>query len=213
MPSPETTATLPHGLTVRSRSVGPMDNISYLISDADGVAVLIDAANDMDSLRQYIRDVQLHTIITTHKHPDHWQALGELAEETGAQLVSGAPDRTAISAGAGVEVNHGLWDGDRVTVGGIDLEVIGLVGHTPGGITLVLECPGEPTRLFTGDSLFPGGVGKTPNPEAFTELMDGVEQKLFARFDDDTVVLPGHGLPTTLGTERPHLAEWRDRGW
>ena len=106
-----------------------------------------------------------------------------------------------------------VWDGDQIELGTETLEVIGLVGHTPGSITLCIPRHGGMTHLFTGDSLFPGGPGKTNTPEDFTSLMDDLERKIFDGFDDNTVVHPGHGDDTTLGTERPHLAEWRKRGW
>jgi len=101
---------------------------------------------------------------------------------------------------------------DRTPSRQIRVEVIGLVGHTPGSITLAYRGAG-PTHLFTGDSLFPGGPGRTTNPRDFASLMEDLETKIFGRFDDDTVVHPGHGDDTTLGAERPHLAEWRARGW
>ncbi len=81
--------------------------------------------------------------------------------------------------------------------------MIGLVGHTPGSITLAYTGGGVP-HLFTGDSLFPGGPGRTNVQEDFTSLMDDLERKVFDAFGDDTVVHPGHGDDTTLGAERPH---------
>ncbi|MET0448332.1 MAG: MBL fold metallo-hydrolase, partial [Aeromicrobium sp.] len=98
-------------------------------------------------------------------------------------------------------------------VGSCELEVIELVGHTPGSIALAYDDPDGIVHLFTGDSLFPGGVGKTWSPEDFVTLVDEVETKIFDRFPDDTRIYPGHGHDTTLGAERPHLAEWRERGW
>src|SRR4029450_8625928 len=106
----------------------------------------------------------------------------------------------------------GVWDGDHVELGTERLEVTGLGGHTPGSITLSYVGTGG-AHLLAGDSLFPGGAGKTNSPEDFTSLMNDLESKIFDRFDDATVVHPGHGDDTTLGTERPHLAEWRKRGW
>ena len=103
--------------------------------------------------------------------------------------------------------------GSRVRVGSCELEVIHLVGHTPGSIALVYDDPDGIVHLFTGDSLFPGGVGRTSSPEDFTSLIDDVETKLFHRFPDDTWVYPGHGNNTTLGAERPSLSKWRQRGW
>jgi len=112
-----------------------------------------------------------------------------------------------------VPTPEGVWDGDTVAFGDEHLDVVGLVGHTPGSIVLAYRGPEGPTHLFTGDSLFPGGPGKTWSPEDFTSLMDDLEAKVFAVYDDETVVHPGHGDGTTLGAERPHLAEWRARGW
>jgi glyoxylase-like metal-dependent hydrolase (beta-lactamase superfamily II) len=193
-------------------SVGPADNNAYLLQNRSGSCLLIDAANDVDRLLKIISDQSLNTIVTTHRHADHWQALASVAAATGARLICGQPDLEAISTGAWVEGMAGVWDGDHVELGTERLEVIGLVGHTPGSITLSYAGTGM-THLFTGDSLFPGGPGKTNTPEDFTSLMNDLECKIFDRFDDVTVVHPGHGDDTTLGTERPHLAEWRKRGW
>ena len=150
--------------------------------------------------------------MTTHRHDDHWQALPSVAAATSARLICGQPDLEAIGEAASGAGLIGVWDGDQVELGAERLEVIGLAGHTPGSITLCYGGAGR-THLFTGDSLFPGGPGRTTTPEDFNSLMNDLESKIFGRFDDDTVVHPGHGDDTTLGTERPHLAEWRARGW
>jgi glyoxylase-like metal-dependent hydrolase (beta-lactamase superfamily II) len=194
-------------------SVGPMDNNAYLLTADEGGAVLIDAAEDDTRLLDLIGDREVAVIITTHRHGDHWQALQSVAEATGAELVCGRPDVDAIATGAWVEGLVGAWDGDEVTIGNGELEVIGLVGHTPGSIALAYTGSDGVVHLFSGDSLFPGGPGKTTGAGDFASLMDDLESKVFARFDDRTVVHPGHGDGTTLGAERPHLAEWRARGW
>jgi glyoxylase-like metal-dependent hydrolase (beta-lactamase superfamily II) len=199
-------------VTMIKVSVGPVDNNAYILQSHSGDTLLIDAANDDDRLLKIIADQSMDTIVTTHRHDDHWQALPSVAAATGAQLICGQPDLEAISRGASVEDMIGVWDGDHVKLGVERLEVIGLVGHTPGSITLCYEGAGV-THLFTGDSLFPGGPGRTTTPEDFTSLMNDLESKIFDRFGDDTVVHPGHGDDTTLGTERPHLGEWRARGW
>ncbi|SEQ57810.1 MBL fold metallo-hydrolase [Microlunatus flavus] len=198
-------------VTLTKVSVGPMDNNAYVLEGAGGV-VLVDAADDATTLVGVLGDRSLDTVVTTHRHRDHWQALGVL-DRTGARLVAGTPDADAIATEAGVHHPDGVWDGDTVPLGSEHLDVIGLVGHTPGSVVLAYRGTEGPTHLFTGDSLFPGGPGKTGSPEDFTSLMDDLEAKVFAVFDDDTVVHPGHGDDTTLGAERPHLAEWRERGW
>ena len=191
---------------------GPMDNNAYLLQARNGATVLIDAANDSRRVLKLIGQEPVDTIVTTHRHPDHWQALGAVARRTAARLVAGRPDADAIEREAGVDGIERVWDGDTIALGEEKLTVIGLVGHTPGSIALAYTGGGVP-HLFSGDSLFPGGPGKTHFEEDFTSLMDDLEGKVFAVFGDDTVVHPGHGDDTTLGRERPHLAEWRARGW
>ncbi|MET0692506.1 MAG: MBL fold metallo-hydrolase, partial [Propionibacteriaceae bacterium] len=195
-------------------SVGPMDNNAYLLSSSSGATLLVDAANDADRILGLVgTDRKLDAIVTTHRHQDHWQALSDVHSATSAALVAGRPDVDAIATGAWVENVLGVWDGDEVTLGPESLEVIGLVGHTPGSIALVYRSPDGISHLFTGDSLFPGGPGKTTTPTDFSSLMDDLETKIFGQFDDATQVHPGHGDDTTLGRERPHLAAWRSRGW
>ena len=200
-------------VTLSKISVGPMDNNAYLLRSVTGATLLVDAANDADSILELLGPSRkLDAIVTTHRHRDHWEALSEVQEATFAALVCGRPDVDAVATGAWVENVTGVWDGDEVLLGEESLEVIGLVGHTPGSIALVYRSPDGGTHLFTGDSLFPGGPGKTGSPTDFTTLMQDLEQKVFV-LSDDTVVYPGHGDNTTLGAERPHLSEWRARGW
>ena len=205
--------TLP-GATIIKASVGPWDNNVYLVTcTATGRTLLIDAANDAEALTALVREHTPHVvlIVTTHQHHDHWQALAALAGATGAPTAASAVDGAALPLAPEVV----LADGDVITVGELSFEVIGLVGHTPGAVALALSGPatGGVTQLFTGDSLFPGGVGKTTTPADFDSLFHDVTTKLFDRYADDTVVYPGHGDDTTLGTERPQLGEWRARGW
>lgn len=192
--------------------VGSLSNNSFLLDAGEGHAMLVDAAAQPEELLAMVAGRDVQTIVTTHQHHDHIGALAALVEATGATAVCGAPDAAAIEKATSVAC-HQVWTGDVLTLGEHHIEVIGLVGHTPGSITLVVTPDEVPTHLFTGDSLFPGGVGKTGSPENFTSLLDGVTTELFDRFPDDTVVWPGHGNPTTLGAERPHLDEWRARGW
>jgi glyoxylase-like metal-dependent hydrolase (beta-lactamase superfamily II) len=195
------------GATITKISVGPMSNNAYVVA-ADGHAVLIDAANDAPRLLGLLAQLPpVELIITTHAHADHWQALAEVAKATGAHTAAHALDAPQLP----VAPDLLLGDGDGVRVGGQELGVIHLAGHTPGGLALSLPLGGG--HLFTGDSLFPGGVGKTAGPAEFAQLLGDVQAKLFDRFGDDAAVYPGHGDDTTLGAERPHLGEWRARGW
>jgi glyoxylase-like metal-dependent hydrolase (beta-lactamase superfamily II) len=199
-------------LTIRKTSVGSMDNNAYLLTcRATGAQLLVDAADDVSRLRALVAEGsgELDTIVTTHQHWDHHRALPELAAETGAATAAGEADADAVP----VTPNVRLQNDDVVHVGDVELHVIALRGHTPGSVALLYVEPGGRPHLFTGDSLFPGGPGRTTSPEAFTSLMNDLEERVFGRLPDDTWVYPGHGKDTTLGAERPHLSQWRARGW
>jgi glyoxylase-like metal-dependent hydrolase (beta-lactamase superfamily II) len=201
-------------LTITKVSVGPMDNNAYLlVCRSTGDALLIDAANDSERLADLLghddRRPRLRTIVTTHQHADHWQALGAVAGQTGCFTLAHPADAEALPVPPDRLVEHG----DTIDVGESQLSVIHLRGHTPGSIALLYRDPNGHPHLFTGDSLFPGGVGKTSSPENFRSLIDDVENRIFAELPDDTWFYPGHGDDSTLGVERPKLAEWRERGW
>jgi glyoxylase-like metal-dependent hydrolase (beta-lactamase superfamily II) len=206
-------------LTITKVAVDPkMSNNCYLLRCNDtGEQVLIDAAADPGTLLPLVGDAGLTTVVTTHQHWDHHRALSDVVSATGAVTVAGDPDADAITEQTGVPVSRRVSDGDTVAVGSCSLEVIRLTGHTPGSIALLYDdtaSPGGHPHLFTGDSLFPGGVGNTfGDSSAFRQLIEDVSTKLFDRLPDDTWFYPGHGDDSTIGAERPHLAEWRERGW
>lgn len=198
-------------LMITKASVGPMDNNAYLLSCREtGEAVLIDAAAEPEVLLQLIGVLGIARVITTHRHQDHWGALSALVKATGAETIAGEDDVEGIP----VHTDRAVREGDTIPVGDSTLEVITLVGHTPGSIALLYDDPAGSPHLFTGDSLFPGGLGNTHgNPSDFASLINDVQTKIFDRLPDETWVYPGHGDDTTLGRERPHLQEWRERGW
>ncbi|MCR6690088.1 MBL fold metallo-hydrolase [Cellulomonas sp.] len=210
-------------VVLRKVSVGPLDNNAYLVTcRRDGAQLLVDAAADADRLLALVREgngaARLDTVVTTHRHGDHLGALRSVVAVTGAHVAAGADDADAVAAAADVPVTRRLHAGDLLVVGHVTLEVVALRGHTPGSVALVYREPehaAHPGRahVLTGDSLFPGGVGKTHGPDDFARLWHDVVTHLFDRFDDDTWIYPGHGDDTTLGTERPNLAAWRARGW
>ena len=176
--------------------------------------MLVDAAAEPERLLPLVGDAGLTTVVTTHQHWDHHRALRAVVDATGAEVVAGTPDAAAITEQTGVAVTRTVGQGDRIAVGDCSLDVIALAGHTPGSIALLYDDPDGSPHLFTGDSLFPGGVGNTFGDEAaFARLIDEVETKVFQRLPDDTWFYPGHGNDSTIGAERPHLAEWRSRGW
>lgn len=197
------------GLTISKLSVGPMDNNAYLLRCAStGEQVLIDAANEAPRLLELIGDGGLAAVVTTHRHMDHWVALEEVVAATGARSLVHAADSDGLPI-----PSDALSDGDRIQVGDRELEVIHIVGHTPGSIALLYHGGTDGTHLFTGDSLFPGGPGRTTNPVEFAQVIDDLENKVFGRLTDDTWIYPGHGKDSTLGAERPAIPEWRARGW
>lgn len=206
-------------VTIRSIPVSEMDNNVYLITaKATGAQVLIDAADDAAGILRLLADgaadagvpAKLALVVTTHSHWDHVRALADIVRATGARTAAGREDIGDIP----VPTDVPLSDGDVGEFEGFSLEAIALRGHTPGSIALAYRDPGGPAHLFTGDSLFPGGLGNTGGDAArFESLYNDVVERIFNRFGDDTVVHPGHGKSTTLGAERPSLPEWRSRGW
>src|SRR5262249_2630947 len=157
--------------------------------------VLIDAANEPRRLLELVGDeLPLVRVVTTHRHPDHWQALPEVVAKTGARTVAHPLDAPALPVPTDEPVRHG----DQVRFGRCALQVIPLRGHTPGSVALLYDDPTGHPHLFTGDSLFPGGPGNTQqNPKRFTQLMADLEERVFGRLPDETWIYPGHGADTT----------------
>ncbi len=200
-------------LVIRKMSVSEMHNNVYLLTcRATGEQLLVDAADDAHRCLLLVREGtgRLEHLVTTHQHWDHVRALVDVAAATGARTYAGADDADALPLPPDVRLHHG----DHIEVGEISLAVIHLRGHTPGSVALAYDDPGGATHLFTGDSLFPGGVGNTSNPgQSFDSLIEDVTTRIFDVYDDDTWFYPGHGADSTLGVERPHLRQWRDRAW
>jgi glyoxylase-like metal-dependent hydrolase (beta-lactamase superfamily II) len=210
-----------HALTITKVAVdAKMSNNCYLLTcRATGEQLLVDAAAEASTLLPLIGSAGLATVVTTHQHWDHHRALADVVAVTGApNVVAGGPDAAAITEATGVPITRTVAQGDTVSVGEVTLDVIAIRGHTPGSVCLLYTDPGGVPHLWTGDSLFPGGVGGTfgtPEEKAalFERLIDDVEERIFQRLPDETVFYPGHGDDGVLGNERPHLAEWRERGW
>jgi glyoxylase-like metal-dependent hydrolase (beta-lactamase superfamily II) len=203
------------GASIVKVSVGPMDNNAYLVTcSRTGETLLIDAANDAEILLELIERFapKLSLIVTSHQHQDHWLALADVAKATGVPTAAHQLDAEPLP----VKPDRILADGDTIKIGELSFDVIHLQGHTPGSVALALD-GADPetgtTHLFTGDCLFPGGVGKTWKKGDFEKLLGDVTRRVFDVYADSTVVYPGHGDDTTLGAERPHLNEWRERGW
>lgn len=198
------------GLMISKLAVGPMDNNAYLLRcRRTDVQLLVDAAAEPGRLLGLIGPDGLETVVTTHRHRDHWQGLEQVVDATGARTVAHPADAPGIPVSTQMLVE----ETDSVQVGEAELRVIHLVGHTPGSIALLYDDPDGPPHLFTGDSLFPGGPGRVTSPKDFDSLMTDLERKLFDRLPDETWVYPGHGRDTTLGAERGSLPEWLARRW
>ena len=197
-------------LTISKISVGSLSNNSYLLRCTNtGTQVLIDAAAEPDRLLTLIGSGELMGVLTTHGHRDHWGALAEVTSATGAKTYAPNADVTMIS----VSTDHALGQGSTVTFGDVSVQVVTTGGHTPGASMFIYEDPFGHSHLFSGDCLFPGGLGRTTSEEAFVSLYRGVVEKAFDQLKDDTWVYPGHGFDTTLGHERPHLEQWWERRW
>jgi glyoxylase-like metal-dependent hydrolase (beta-lactamase superfamily II) len=203
-------------VVIRKASVSTMDNNCYLITcRATGSQALIDAADDAPRLARLVAEGaadggrSLGLVVTTHQHWDHHRALAAVLAQTGAAGAAGRLDAPALPVPPDRLLDHG----DVIEVGELRLEAVQLRGHTPGSVALVLRAGDGTVHAFTGDSLFPGGPGRTTSPQDFTSLMDDLEERIFGPLPDETWFYPGHGKDSTIGAERPHLTEWRERGW
>lgn len=193
------------GIEVHQVVVGPMDNNVYVVRCTEtGDAVLLDAANEHDRLLELCRALGVRRVLETHGHWDHIQAVPAL-RDAGYDVAVTAEDAAMLPS-----YDSTIDDEDVIEVGRLRLHAHHTPGHTPGSVCFTVE--GTPL-LFSGDTLFPGGPGNTSFEGGdFPTIMRSLEQRLFT-LPDDTVVLPGHGDHTTIGTERPHLGTWAERGW
>jgi len=197
-------------LLLRKRSVSDMDNAVYLLACAEtGSALVVDAADDAPAIRRLAAGLLPLAVVQTHGHWDHVRAWDDLVADPGLEVWGHEGDRDLYPRAA----DRLLTDGQQLAIGELTVEVLHVPGHTEGSLLLLVDGATRPW-LITGDSLFPGGPGATfGDRDAHHRLMDGLEARVFDRLPDTTRVLPGHGDATALGTERPHLAEWRARGW
>ncbi|HEY3139743.1 MAG TPA: MBL fold metallo-hydrolase [Acidimicrobiales bacterium] len=193
------------GWQIHKVVVGPVDNNVFVLRCLEtGHAVLLDAANEHERLLELCSLLGVRSVLETHGHWDHIQAVPQL-RDAGYQVHVTAEDADRLPS-----YDQILDDDAVLPVGRLRLRTIHTPGHTPGSMCFALE--GSPV-LFSGDTLFPGGPGNTKFPGGdFDTIIESVERKLFT-LPPETLVLPGHGDDTTIGTERPHLQEWIDRGW
>jgi glyoxylase-like metal-dependent hydrolase (beta-lactamase superfamily II) len=186
--------------------VGPVDNNVFVLRcKQTGDAVLLDAANEHEKLLELCQRLGVRRVLETHGHWDHIQAVPAV-RDAGYDVAVTAADADMLPSYDSI-----LEDESVIQVGRLRLVTIATPGHTPGSMCFKVE--GSPV-LFSGDTLFPGGPGATKFPySSFDTIIESIEGRLFSKLDAGTIVMPGHGLDTTIGTEVPHLQEWIDRGW
>jgi glyoxylase-like metal-dependent hydrolase (beta-lactamase superfamily II) len=186
--------------------VGPMDNNVFVIRCREsGDAVLLDAANEHEKLLELCQTLGVRTVLETHGHWDHIQAVPAV-RDAGYEVGVAAADAEMLPS-----YDFILDDEQVIEVGRMRIRCHHTPGHTPGSMSFSID---DTPLLFSGDTLFPGGPGATGFEGGdFATIMESLENRMFRVFDPDTLVLPGHGSDTTLATEAPHLDEWYERGW
>ncbi len=182
--------------------VPPLENNVWIVTTPHG-GFIVDAPSRGELLVELARARGITAVLITHGHPDHIGAAASL-HDAGMAIWMGAAD-----APGHPWVDHPLERETILAIGGLTVRARPTPGHTIGSVCYDIR--GE--LCFTGDTLFPGGPGKTVGADAFTAVIASVRDVLFATLDDACLVLPGHGPTTTIGTERPHLDEWIERGW
>jgi glyoxylase-like metal-dependent hydrolase (beta-lactamase superfamily II) len=186
--------------------VGPVDNNVFVLRCKEtGEGLLIDAANEHERLLDLCKALGVRTVVETHGHWDHIQAIPAV-RNAGYEVGVTQADAAMLDS-----YDYLLEDDSVIEVGKLRLHTITTPGHTPGSICFRLD---HAPVLFSGDTLFPGGPGNTSFPGGdFPQIIRSIEDRLFSKLAPQTMVMPGHGLDTTIGAESPHLQEWIDRGW
>ncbi len=185
--------------------VGPLANNVFTIRCAQtGEGVLIDAADEDELLAEMCERSRVRRVITTHGHFDHIGAVPALRDK-GIDIAIHSNDASMLPSYDSI-----IHDSDVIEIGELKFDLLHTPGHTPGSVSLTLR---DTPFLFTGDTLFPGGPGATHFPGGnFDTIMKSIDERLMT-LPSETIVMPGHGVFTTIGNERGSIAEWADRGW
>lgn len=191
------------GFTIHRIVTDPLDNNVYRIDDAKSdTSLLVDAAAEPERIIEFCAGRDVAAVVITHGHWDHHGAAADVKEALGARVLLHPADEPMAETGFDGSVPQ------RMAFGSIEASFVHTPGHTPGS-----TCVRLPGVVLTGDTLFPGGPGATRFDHSdFDTIIESIRRELFS-LDDSTVVLPGHGAGTTIGTERPQLDEWIERGW
>lgn len=191
-------------LEVYKLVVGELDNNVFVVRCRHtGESALIDAADEHDTLLELCRRLDVKTVLETHGHWDHIGAVPAI-RDAGYEVGIGAPDASMLDS-----YDYILDHDEQLKVGRLAIRTIATPGHTEGCISFKIE---DKPLLFVGDSVFPGGPGKTDDAASFAQAIESIDERIFT-YPSETLLLPGHGRDTTVGTERPHLDTWADRGW
>lgn len=199
-------------------TVGSMDNNCWLLCRGDQ-ALLVDAADDAEHLLGLAEQlgVRITDVLTTHQHADHTRALADVLKATGARHHGPRLDAEALPVAPDRVYGNDEGSREPLDLAGaqlpeLGLQVVELRGHTPGGLAVLDLADGRVPRAWVGDSVFPGGVGKTNNPEQFQQLLGDVRDRIFT-LPEETRIHPGHGDSTSVGEEKDKVDEWAARGW
>ena len=191
----------PH-LVFKVAGMGPYDNNGYVIADpATKEAYLVDAPAEIERLLSEADGFQVKGVIVTHTHPDHVAGYADLkrltdlpvsVHESDARRLPGEPDAL-------------LAHNDELSIGAARIRILHTPGHTPGALCLFAD-----GTLVSGDTLFPGGPGRTNTPDDLRQVVQSIEERLLT-LPDGSLVLPGHGVDTTIATSKAEFAVFRSK--
>lgn len=185
------------------------ENNVYVIGD-DTEVIVVDPAHNAKQVAEFVGARKVLAVLLTHGHWDHSRVVPAFAEIVNAPVYLGDADQFLWEDATGQAGGYSsLYDGAHFEVAGVTIRTVSTPGHTPGSTSLRVADLGA---LLSGDTLFPGGPGATRWDYSDFETIVHSLRRLF-QLPDETVVYPGHGDYTTIGTEKPHLDEWIRRGW
>lgn len=189
-------------IRIERLELGPFGTNAYILADRETHdSVVIDAPADASTMMNRLQGTSPRYILLTHSHMDHLGALDELRSRLGIPLGAHPADSHRLSPPPEIS----LHDGDTLTFGDIKLEILHTPGHTPGSL-----CFKADGYLIAGDTVFPGGPGKTGSPKSLKQIIESITGKIYV-LPDDTTIYPGHGDPTTVKQSKEEFAVFSSR--